>query len=209
MDFLVRLKGYFNQILGLLDNGKFFSTPIKWLYVFFAVISALLPICGTYYFYDTVLGHYLAGGWDKTVGIIMSTCFLAIMLCTAYFFFTFWMNRKNRLSYVAKDGEDLVAVPLVANFIQCWFEWIGFMAAIMGASIGLLSLIFFLLTGNINSDIFVSTLIMIIGSAIGGWFIIIFGRYMSEFIILMANMANDIRYYVNKERKADGNLKEN
>ena len=125
---------YLSKLLSLIDNGKFFIIPMKWIYKILSVLIFIVPIIVLYkiiQLFDTGIFEYM-GGWNKFVAVVVCVLFFVSVLALAYVNFRFWQSRCKKIDHVVKVGDQVVAVPLYSNLLQNIGEVWGINIAIVG-----------------------------------------------------------------------------
>lgn len=199
---------YLSKILSLIDNGKFFIIPMKWIYKLFSILAFVLPLVVLFFIYqlfDSGMLKY-AEGWTKFVAVVFCILFFVTMLGVAYANFLFWQSRCKKIDHIVKVGDQVVAIPLYSNLIQNSGEIWGINVAVVGPVLSLLVYLFTVFTGANamgmgGSDNYflliiiglVTLIIYTIISIIIGFLIVLIFRFIAESIRLVAQIANDAR----------------
>jgi len=197
------------KLLSLIDSGKFFIQPMRWLYILFAYLSFVPALFILYWLYDTGIdgGLQYAKGWVKFSGYLFCFIFAVFVIIAAILMFYFWMNRSQKVVRDVNEGDQIVAMPIWAHFIQSIFESSGVYIGIIppfGAALFYLWSVFtgfkyiipFSEFGDIIKMFFVGlvalaffTLICLLMSYI----VILLAHYIGESIRVRAQIANDVR----------------
>ena len=204
-----QIKFCMTKFLSLIDNGKFFIQPMRWLYVFFGCLSFVPVLLVLYFLYDSGISNLLryAEGWEKFSGYLFFFIYVIFTIVSAILMFFFWMNRSRKVMQVANEGDQIVAMPVWAHYVQSVLESIGvctFMLPPMGA-------VLFFLWGLVSGFKYVSHTFefsdylktLLIGLLILAFFvlicflisyiIILLAHYIGESIRVRAQIANDVR----------------
>lgn len=165
--------------LNYVDNGAFFRQPFKWLYYLLGVTNVLIPI-----HFITLLssrehyGYYNDSGTDKAYMIIL----IILSIPIASFAGMIWINRGTTLTENVNHSSRFVAIPIIANLIQTFGEWLGFLVGVLGFVMVLLGWIF-------NSTL-LSLPDWDYASPIVGYLIVVIARFLSESFLALASIAN-------------------
>ena len=204
-----QIKFYMTKFLSLIDSGKFFIQPMSWLYVVFACLSflpALLILCCMYY---AGIGDILSytEGWTKFSGYLFCFIFALFVIVTAILMFYYWMNRSHKVAHIVNEGDQIVAMPVWAHFVQSIFESSGVYIAMippMGATLfylwGVITGFKYMLPYAEFGDIMKALLVGLLALAIFificllfGYIIILIAHFIGESIRVRAQIANDVR----------------
>jgi len=172
------------------------GTMFHIVYFLMAAISLLLPIALIVFIAQS--GLFDAGG--KFVAWFIFTWLFAAFAC--WIGFQLWWNRRSQITDV-KDAE-FVVIPIVADIICTFGEWLGTLIAVIGFGGGLFGLIF--LGHDLNYMFYMFGLynlsglggLLIIAGPIAGFFIIIIYRALAEIIRIIVSIANSCREIANK-----------
>lgn len=210
---------YLEKLLGWIDNGSFFISPMKWIYTVFAYLSFIPPFLLVYFIFelsDEGLFKYMSG-WSKFTAYLFCLIFLAVVVFAAFLMYYFWKNRCKKIDQAVRVGDQIVALPLWAHFNQSLGESLGVYIGIVPSIAGVLIYIWGLLTGfeylnmfgnNILQTIFISLLALvafILANILIGFVIVIVSHFISECIKLSAQIANDVRDLADIHRAATMN----
>lgn len=195
------------KLLSWIDNGSFFISPMKWIYMVFAYLSFIPPFILVYFIFelsDEGLFKYMSG-WSKFTAYLFCIIFLAVVVIAAIIMFFFWKDRCKKINQAVRVGDQIVALPLWAHLNQSIGESLGVYIGIVPSIAGILIYIWGLLTGfeylnmfgnNILQTIFISLLALaafIIANIFIGFVIVLISHFISESIKLSAQIANDVR----------------
>lgn len=187
---------FLDPILKLLDNGRFFKQPFKWLYILLAALSLLAPIWLLAKTIDQGVFKY-APGSTICFFIIFFIIFCGIMWLNAQI----WWNRGNKIPELTTDNDKFFTVPLYANFVQTLGESLGFITAATGFFVSLFTIFndeFRYMLGDVPFSGFLGLII----SIVYGFLIIIVARVIAELmqaLISIANSTNKIDENTKKE----------
>ena len=114
------------MLLSLIDSGKFFTRPMRWLYVFFAILSFIPTLFVLYYMYDEAnrILMYL-DGWAKYSGYLFCILFALFIIVSGLLMFYYWMNRSRKVVKIVNEGDQIVAMPIWAHLVQSLLESCG------------------------------------------------------------------------------------
>ena len=201
------VKGLIEKLLNYIDNGKFFREPMRVFYLLNAIVPFLTPLL--YLIVIVPLWgrmDYVLLGWTKICAIIALFLGFVWLLVLAYGTYVYWMNRRKALYRCFREGDDFKAIPLVANYIQCWGESYGLSLAIAPIGVYVIVYVMGLLCGfnigyGFDFRIFLlCTLLGIVGLAVLClamfllcYPIVMFAHFASEKLRVKANLANDMR----------------
>ena len=181
--FFMFAKPYFDYI----GKGRIFSL----IYIIMAIINILIPLAVIYAVIEW--GYLQYGGARAIVAFIFSWLVIAF---ACWIGFQLWWYRKSIVKNI--ESADFIATPLISEIIQTFGEWLGTLIGIIGAGIGIITLVFLGdsangLLGSLGFQyIELAPFIIIIGPA-AGFFIIIIFRFLAEQIRIFAAIANNTR----------------
>lgn len=173
---------FLNPLFSYLESGKLFRQPLVWLYYLIGVASCIAGIKLIIDQFDGFSYHLV--GAEKVYAILMAIVLLALCI----FSLLFWFRRAVDLKDVYKDGSDWIAMPIVANLVRTFGEWLGFVLGIFCVCGGVLTIIFL----SANQGI-LPGLVMLVGGAIVGYLIILLSRYAAEMIMVRVAIANNTK----------------
>lgn len=205
MDFIKEL---FYKFLKLIDDGRFLIKPMKWFYYLKGVVPFLLPLLFIYLVIDDGM-HTHFSDWGKILWWIFVVLFTLYLGIVAYINFLFWCNRAKRVDQVVKRGDNIVAIPLVADNIKNTGEILGIMVSVIVIVGAVLFFVFMLLSGeqgfykdlyflNLLVKIVVISLVCILIT----YLIIMLTHFVSERLRMFAQMSNDLRDVADIHRAA-------
>ncbi|MBQ9287710.1 MAG: hypothetical protein IJ212_04700 [Bacteroidaceae bacterium] len=203
------IKTGLNTLLSWIDSGNFFKKPMKVLYMITGYLSFLLPIALLVAFFNfkdiiedfTSIKSLVDDGWPAFLYMIFIILFFIILFLLSYINFLFWKNRSEKLESLVKTGDQIVVIPVWADYVQSTGEVWGIFWGIVPSITAILALVFYILSGAIFEDNFLlNLLVSVIGCAlfilfwvICGFIIILMSHFIGESMRLKAQMANDIR----------------
>lgn len=202
MEIFGSFKELSNSLMRNVDNGRFFIKPQKWLYFINGIIAFIFPLVVTYLIIDNKDLKYMFENstWNKFVGILAIILFLVFMYYTAYITFLFWVSRMNNIDVHVKEGDNMVAIPLYAHYIQSYGEFLALNIGLIPSVGAVLLYLFLLLTGEANFyhdrhflTYFLILVLVIIALVVGAWAIAFISHFISECIRVIAQIANDLR----------------
>ena len=188
-------RGFFDLLKPLtdyIDSGNFFRKPFQWLYYTIGVLCAILPLYVLYLLLESRIFKYADGG---DIFAIILIFFLFTAVCVMGFLL--WFSRAKKLPELLPEGSKFVAVPGVANFIQTSGEFFGLLIGVFGFIGGILCSVFGLGLGR-DIPILATSIPMSFLSLLYGYLIIIFTRYISELILSIADIANNVEKLTKK-----------
>lgn len=204
-----QIKFCMTKFLSLIDSGRFFIQPMRWLYVLFACLSFVPALAILYFMYDTGVDDILrhTEGWIKFSGYLFCFIFTLFVILTAILMFYYWMNRSHKVAHIVNEGDQIVAMPVWAHFVQSILESSGVYFAIippMGATLfylwGVITGFKFIEpygeAGDIFKVLFLGLLVLAIFIFIClflSYIIILIAHYIGESIRVRAQIANDVR----------------
>ena len=181
--FFVFSKPYLNFI----GKGKVFG----FIYYIMAIINLLIPFAIISTIIESQVYRY---GIKYVFAIIFSWLVIAF---ACWIGFQLWWDRRT--NFVNMTSSEFIATLCFSDIFQTFGEWLGTMFAIIGAGMGIITLIFM---GNDSYYLFKSIgisflssgpIVIIIGGPILGFFIIIFTRFLAEQLRLLASFVNNTK----------------
>jgi len=191
-----RFLSFISPVLRVIDNGKFFREPLRWLYFFLALLNFLMPLAVIYYavtFSDSLLDGFL---------FFLGFFLLFIVVCfTSWVGFQIWWNRAESIKMFSSEGDENFATIAFSHFLQTLGEWLGFIVALNGFFGGLFLLLGELVSyfiggeglplGMIGMGSYVYFLILL--GPLSGFLLIVITRFLAEQIRALASVANHTR----------------
>ena len=172
--------------LDFIGKGKIFNL----VYYVFAVISLLIPFA---VIYVTIESGAFRLGAKYVFAIIFSWL---VTIFASWIGFQLWWNRRSKIKDM--EASEFIATVSFSEVLQAFGEWLGTFIGIIGAGVGLISLIFL---GNEANYLFrliglnfmsYGAMVIIIGPIIG-FFIIILFRFLAEQLRLFASLVNNTK----------------
>lgn len=202
-----QIKEWMKQLLQSIDSGVFLREPMKWIYMLYAVLQFVLPLCFLYLYYQLLSSKFSIGfleGWDAFVMYLSMFLVVAWQFALAYTGFVYWKKRKEHLGREVRNGDSMVAIPVWAHYIQCSLEWTGIYLFVSVVGTYVIFFVCALLTGF---DILGGSEAMFKGFLIGVlilialiiiflpicYLIILLAHYIGEQMRVKAQLANDLR----------------
>lgn len=120
---------------------------------------------------------------------------LIVMAASCIFGLLYWINRSNSLRSKIQCGNDIVVMPIIADYVQCTFEWFGLTLMIFtplyAMYFGIIGQLFMefgdYLVGLISCILFSILVIWI------GYCITCLGHFFGENIRAISTIANNVR----------------
>lgn len=176
---LAILKPLFDYI----DSGKLFRQPIQWLYYAQGVVFAIFML------YSISLTSYMfkIGG----IAIVVAVFIIILMIALSAFSVLYWFKRGNDVSIDTPKGARFVAIPVIANIVRCFGEYVGIVMAVSGVFIGVFAGIFWLFSKELQYIMGICPFILIVVGPVVGYLHLLFNRFISEMMLAIASIAND------------------
>ncbi len=180
---------FIEPYLTFIDKGHLFRKPFNWLYTLIAALNLLVPI---FLLYQIIRNRALSGGASIVISIILMWLIIAFACWVG---FQLWWDRRSKVVTSSTEGDDFVATPVYAHFLQTFGEWIGTFVAIVGAGSSLIAVIFGggsdMMGLNLPlSDIGIAGIIVM---PIYGFLVIVFTRFLAEMFRALAAIANNTK----------------
>ncbi|MBP1540534.1 MAG: hypothetical protein ILA29_09305 [Prevotella sp.] len=202
MKILTIIKSWMDTLMRIIDNGKFFINPQKWMYLLCGLLAFVIPIVVTFIIIANA-DNFLSFGdsaWKKFVGYLGILLYFIYMYLMAYLVYLFWKSRIRNIDAYVKVGDNIVANPLFGHYIKCGGECLGMYIGLMPPVGGVLFYIYLMLTGSrafYHDGNFLKYLVLFIlfmcGCILLAWWVVFFFRFISERITLLPQVANDVR----------------
>lgn len=183
---------FINPFLEFIDSGRFFRQPFSWLYGVIAVLNFLLPLVSIYYAFKSDI-------FDAPAKLVFVFLLLWLVLAfVSWTSFQLWWQRRRQLEELFIQGDEFVATPVYAHFIQTVGEWIGIWVAIVGFFAMLLLNIGFdnmlnQLGFSLGKGGLITIILTLVLPFILGFMIIITARFMAEQFRALASIANNTK----------------
>ena len=204
-----QIKFFMSKFLSLIDSGRFFIHPMRWLYVVFACLSFVPALFILYYMYDTGIDGILryTEGWIKFSGYLFCFIYALFVIVTAILMFYYWMNRSHKVAHIVNEGDQIVAMPVWAHMVQSIIESSGVYIAMIPPMGATLFYLWGVITGfkyiepyaetdDIVKMLLLGLLILVIFIFIClllSYIVILLAHYIGESIRVRAQIANDVR----------------
>lgn len=180
-----------DKALNIVDNGSFFREPIVYVYRIIGILYLPCLLLALYQCYDSFSGIAMMVGNTINVILLIITCIVACILALL-----FWVNRSNKLRQRIPMGGDMIVMPIVADFIQSFFEITGLISMIFvpvyTLYIGILGQLF-IKQYSLYKDVLFMAVSISIGAIILGYVIMAFGHFIAENIRALATITNNIK----------------
>ena len=203
-----QIKSCMTMLLSLIDSGKFFTRPMRWLYVFFAILSFIPTLFVLYYMYDEAnrILMYL-DGWAKYSGYLFCILFALFIIVSGLLMFYYWMNRSRKVVKIVNEGDQIVAMPIWAHLVQSLLESWGVyiclvppMGAVLFYAWGIFSGFQFI-NGHFEFGDYIRTLfvgiialaLFVLACFLLSYITILLAHFVGESIRVRAQIANDVR----------------
>lgn len=174
---------FFDPYFDYIDSGKLFRKPFAWLYGLLSVLNLIAPF---YILYKLIN----LNAFDAPAKVVVMGIILWFVICfVGWFGFRFWLNRMCKLDDDRQDNDEFVAIPVLANFTQALGEWLGTVIAVVGFSVGVLTL-FVPEIGQLSFDL---GALLIVVAPVYGFFVIVIMRMFAEMIKALASIANNTK----------------
>ncbi|MCL1857123.1 MAG: hypothetical protein FWF84_05755 [Kiritimatiellaeota bacterium] len=179
--------------LEYIDSGKFFRTPVKWLYILIALLNVCFPFYLLYWLIKLLNTPYIKiTAWQGIVMLLAWAIFLAGGIVVALL----WWKRKDQLSALTAAGDDFPVTPIFAHLLRTSGEMFGFYVGVVFCLISLLimvlasssdigQLVFGGLVGN--------SVVTVLSMPVIGYLIILVSRFLSEGIYALAATASNTK----------------
>lgn len=176
---LAILKPLFDYI----DSGKLFRQPIQWLYYALGVVFAIFML----YSISLTSVMFKIGG----IAIVVAVFIIILMIALSAFSVLYWFKRGNDVRIDTPMGARFVAIPVIANIVRCFGEYVGIVMAVSGVFIGVFAGIFWLFSKELQYIMDICPFILIVVGPVVGYLHLLINRYISERMLAIASIAND------------------
>lgn len=214
--FLDKCKSLMELFLRYIDNGKFFREPMKWLYILCGIIPFLITAYFLYQFIDEA--HFIyryINAWSKitlTFGVLLAFVYALVL---DYLGLVFWINRSKQINEQVREGDQIIALPVLAHFVKTLGEGFGTFASLQVVGVYAIMYICMMLNGfdgmaghgfeGFMKALFYGLLIflgIVVGACLFAYGTIFLSRTLSEKIRVKAMLANDLRDVADIHRAA-------
>lgn len=176
---LAILKPLFDYI----DSGKLFRQPIQWLYYALGVVFAIFML----YSISLTSVMFKIGG----IAIVVAVFIIILMIALSAFSVLYWFKRGNDVRIDTPRDARFVAIPVIANIVRCFGEYVGIVMAVSGVFIGVFAGIFWLFSKELQYIMDICPFILIVVGPVVGYLHLLINRYISERMLAIASIAND------------------
>ncbi len=179
--------------LQFIDSGMMFRTPFSWMYVFMSIFNLLIPI------------YMLFEAWQKDIYNVLpfkyTIVFIIILLLisvVSWLGFQIWWNRKYDVVHNYSEGDEFVATPVFAHFVQTLGEWLGTWIGVVGFSVSLVATLLLGTEGKymlqaVGLDFMETGFLFALLMPVYGFLIIVFSRFLAEQFRAMSTIANNTK----------------
>ncbi|MFI3331739.1 MAG: hypothetical protein R3Y38_08055 [Rikenellaceae bacterium] len=175
-----------NPVMNFLNNGDVFKQPISFIYLLFALASALSPFYLLYEIIDS--GFFRHANAAAFFGFFF---IFIVLLITAIFSFRYWLERSSNIQDISDSKSEYVGTPVLTSLIQHIGEWAGVTLATAGTLIVIIGtftapeILYYL---DLPSGALVGAILSCI---ITGFVIILVTRVLAELIRALTSIANN------------------
>lgn len=180
---------YFNPLFDYLDSGKLFRRPLEFLYILLGVGTCVLGI-------KEIVGNFEGFEYMPSMMKVYNILMVVVLLALCVYSLVFWLHRAGGVSKEKLDGTRFLAIPILANLLRSFGEWLGTVLAIFGVCSGVLTIL--LLTADGGKDAFFGGLILLVGLPILGYLLLVLFRFIGEKALALATIANNTTDILNK-----------
>jgi len=185
---------FISPALNVIDNGKFFREPLRWLYFFLAGLNLLLPLVFIIpaLIYSEII---FSNGFLYILAFIL--VFLAVCF-SSWVGFQIWWNRADSIRLFSSVGDENFATVAFSHLVQTFGEWLGVTLGLNGFFGGLLlligALVMRLTTGEelplwqLGVGSYAYFLILL--GPLAGFLVLVITRFLAEQIRALASVAN-------------------
>ncbi len=182
------LASYINAI----DTGSFYRSPFSWLYMFIGIFNLFMPI---FLIYRGV--HFGIFGASDKVKLVFWLLWIVLSFAS-WLGFQLWWDRSSKVNFVSLQGDEFVAMPVIANFIQTVGEWLGLTVSIVGFSLGIFTFLIFgshvtALPDDLMRIFLFGDITILVFLPLFGYFLTFLFRVCAEILKVFFSMANNIK----------------
>lgn len=208
------VKHFVQQLMILSDNGTLLKRPFKWIYVIMGALCFIpLILCA----------GALIWQWDAFFSLIefigssfwtdFVTSFILVLAFYSLIFYAllgwyFWKNRNDNLENVVRKNSRIVAIPLIADVIQCKGELNSIFFVFYVATVSFLAFLGCMLTNsfefwtNWGGLIGLGALILIIIVALFVAYLnVLLVHFLSERLRVYAQIGNDVHLIASSDKR--------
>ena len=205
------IKRIIDQLMIAVDNGKIIKKPFKWLYVLSGALCTLPMLAGIgviIWQWEEIFNLLNPNFWTDFVCIMMAFFVVYALLIYAIWGWYFWKNRKEDLDGVIRTGSRTVAIPLVAHLNQSSGEHTSLFLVYISVVSFVLAYVTCMLTNAFDFWNDFGFILYLIGGIIGlaaiavvAYLYLLFVRFISERIRLLAQIGNDVHHMAISDTK--------
>lgn len=189
-----KIKVWLDNLVDSIDNGTFFREPAVSIYRIIGVISLVswVAVC-----------LLLTDNWEIRKSLFGSTVNTVVTVIVAFAMgilsMMIWVNRSNKLRKRIAMGNDIVVIPLVADFVQTWHECLGLAIMVISTVCG----VYFAFVGQLFCDRYYlfgnypEVLLRTLGSTLFvvliGYGVVVIGHLLGESMRALATLVNNVR----------------
>jgi len=183
---------FIKPYLSYIDSGEFYRKPFAWLYMLLAILNLLLPLDVLYRAFD----NRVFDAPPKFVLAFILT--LLVITFASWISFQLWWDRKEKVKKISTEGDEYMATPGVAHFVQTFGEWFGTWIGFVGGAVALLTTLILgdegrYLLRQLDYDFLQSGLLFVVLMPIYGFLIVIGSRYLAEQGRALTAIANNTK----------------
>ncbi|MGC9375488.1 MAG: hypothetical protein ACP5DQ_10675 [Bacteroidales bacterium] len=184
---------FIKPYLSYIDNGHFFRKPFSWLYSLMAIINLIVPF---YILYQAADNNNIFLT-DPIIVVVFLLNWIIIAI-VSWISFQLWWDRKSKVISTSIEGDDFVAIPVIAHLIQTIGEWLGTWIGIVGFWVALITRIFLwdevpYYFRQLDLEFMGKGFLSVILMPICGFLIIVTTRFFAELYRVLASIANNTR----------------
>lgn len=205
------IKRIIDQLMTSIDNGKLIKKPFKWLYVLSGVFCAVPLLAGIgviIWQWDVLFNLLDPNFWTDFVSILMAFLVVYALLIYAIWGWYFWKNRKANLDGVIPTGSRTVAIPLIAHNTQSTGEHFSLTLVYIAVVSFVLAYVACMLTNAFEFWNKFGFILYLIAGVVGigvvalvAYLNLLFVRFLTERIRLLAQIGNDVHHMAISDEK--------
>jgi hypothetical protein len=197
------IKHLVNQLMLLIDSGKLLRKPFKWLYVLSGVLC-FLPfvayLVAVVMEGDSLMVELGYNFYTNFVSVFIFILFGYSLLVLGLFGYRYWINRRDNLDVTIKTSSRAVAIPLIADRIQCVGQINSLFLVLIVVNACVLAYIACMLTNGFGFYSKLGFIWMLVGAVVGvavvaflAYMNMLITKYIAERIKLVAQISNDVQ----------------
>lgn len=209
------IKHLVNQLMLLIDSGKLLRKPFKWLYVISGALC-FLPfvafLVAVFMEGDSLMVELGYNFWTNFVSVFIFILFGYSLLVLGLFGYRYWINRRDNLDTAVKANSRAVAIPLIADRIQCIGQINSLLFVLIVANACVLAYIACMLTNGFGFYSDWGFIWMLVGAVLGiavvaflAYLNLLFTQFIAERIRLVAQISNDVQSIAVAKKGEDEN----